>query len=137
MSVQYRTFAVTIPAGTPKASPVTVDMSFPPFAVDNITVRVPPGPLGQVGYQIASSGQQVIPWNAGAFEVDNDVTLTYPTTNFPDSGSWQLIGYNTGVFDHTLSVRFALTPPTVATPTLAVPNVVDLSTVAPVDQGAA
>jgi hypothetical protein len=129
MTVQVREFAVTIPAGTPKATPVTINTRFEPLAVDKIDIRVPPGPLGQMGFQIASSRQQVIPWNAGAFVVANDDSLSFPSTSYPNSGDWQVIGYNTGAFDHTIYVTFFLSlVPADAPPTVAV-TATQLSTI--------
>jgi hypothetical protein len=121
MTAQYRSFQVTIPAGTPQASPVVINTQFEPLAVDQIDIRIPPGPLGQMGFQIASSRQQVIPWNAGQFIIANDEPLSFPSTNYPDSGDWQVIGFNTGVFNHSIWVRFALRPVTpAATPVVGI-----------------
>jgi hypothetical protein len=133
MSYQYRTFAVTIPAGTPIAAPVTRDISFPPFHVDYVEVIIPPGPLGQMGFRIASSRTQWVPWNPGSWIIANDVTKVFNAEGWPDSGDWQIIGYNTGVFDHGIEVTFALDPIGVGEAALAVPNVIDLSTVAPIE----
>lgn len=114
MATQYRRFAVTIPAGTPKATPVVINTRFEPFTVTQINIRIPPGPLGQMGFQIASSRVQVIPWATGQFIVANDEPLSYPVTDAPNSGDWQVIGYNTGVFDHTIQVEFAMDPNSIA-----------------------
>lgn len=115
MPTQYRSFQVTIPAGTPKVTPVIINTRFEPMTVSEIDVLIPPGPLGQMGFQIASSRVQVIPWNTGQFIVSNDERLTLPINNAPNSGDWQVIGYNTGVFDHTIWVRFALDSNSIAT----------------------
>ena len=110
MTNQYRTFQVAIPAGTLQSAPVRINTRFEPFTVSQVTVRIPPGPLGQMGFRIASSGVQVVPWNAGAWIVANDEFLIYPATNWPDSGDWAVIGYNTGVFAHTIYVTYYLDP---------------------------
>jgi hypothetical protein len=128
VSTQVRGFEITIPAGTAKDAPVTRDMSFPPMTVADITVTVPPGPNGNLGIQIASAGSQVIPWNDGEWLVPNDVVMTWTPDGYADSGSWQLVGYNTGAFDHTVWVRFNLAPvAAVGTPTAGQP--VDLAAV--------
>lgn len=109
MANQVQRFTVTVAAGTPLASPATFDLSFPPSGVDRIDVRIPPGPLGNVGFQIGSSGQPVMPFNAGAFIVGNDELIVWPLTNLWDSGNWTMFAYNTGSYPHTLEVRFLLT----------------------------
>lgn len=110
MPRQYRSFTVTIPAGTQKSAPILASIGFPPFTVSEIDVLIPPGPNGRMGFQIAVSGTQVIPWNAGEWVVTNNERLSYQVDGYPDSGAWQLRGYNTGVYDHTIQVRFALDP---------------------------
>lgn len=108
MSRELRAFSATIPAGTPLAAPVTRDLSFPSRVVDRIDIMVPPGNNGLVGFQIANAGIAVIPANLGGFLTANGETLIWPLEQQIDSGSWQLIGYNLGVYDHTLYVRFLL-----------------------------
>lgn len=126
MSSQIRSFEITIPAGTAKADAITTDMSFPPMTVQGITVTVPPGPNGNLGIQIASAGSQVIPWNEGEWLVPNDVVMSWQPQDYADSGSWQLIGYNTGTYNHTVWVRFDLVPVNTA-PAATTPNVIDAS----------
>lgn len=131
MATQYRSFEITIPTGSTRAAPVIFPMIFPSFVVLSIDVYVPPGPLGQMGFQIASSRQQVIPWNAGQWIVANADYLTFPVTDAPNSGDWQLIAYNTGAFPHTIWVRFALDPiPLPVTPVVTI-TTADLSTALP------
>jgi hypothetical protein len=108
VTTEVRAFSATIPAGTAKASPLTFDMSFPTRQVDRVDITIPPGNNGTVGFQIANAGVQMIPYNRGAFLVGNGQTLAVPLTGAVTSGSWQLIGYNTGQFDHTLYVIFYL-----------------------------
>ncbi|SRR6266536_144277 len=107
-AAEIRAFACLIPAGTPQSAPVTVDMSMPARIVREIEVLVPPGPNGLMGFQIANSGIQIIPYNAGGFVLSNNETMRWPLVNYASSGSWQLIGYNTGIYDHTVYVRFLL-----------------------------
>lgn len=120
---QVRSFELTIPHGTAKTAPVTRDMSFPPMTVQDITITVPAGPNGHLGIQVAASNQQVIPWNQGEFLVPNDVVMSWQPADYADAGSWQLIGYNTGTFDHTVWVRFTLLP-VVAAPVATTPAVI-------------
>lgn len=124
MAVEIRTFDFTIPAGTPIGAPVVLDCSFPPRIVDVIEVIVPPGPNGQVGFQVLNSQVPVIPYSAANWIVTSNEKIVWPLDNFINSGSWQVRGYNTGTQDHTVYFRFlvdlvpAANPPTA--PTLAV-----------------
>ena len=103
-----REFDVTIPAGTLKTAKFSADISFPPAVVVGVDVRVPPGPRGEVGFQLGSKGVQVVPSNAGAYIVTDDQVVSWDFDGQPDGGSWQLLGYNTGTYDHTLHVTFRL-----------------------------
>lgn len=108
MAHEIRAFSVTIPANTPKSANFTADMSFPARVVREIDIRVPPGPGGEVGFAIGSSGVPILPYQAGAFIVTDNEDINWPLEDQIDSGSWTLFGYNTGQFPHTLYVRFRL-----------------------------
>lgn len=122
-------FAVTVPAGTPQDQPQLTNLAMPAREVVAITVRVPPGPRGEVGFAVWASGLTVIPQQTGAWIVTDDEEITWELTNQINSGGWQLAAYNNGSFDHTLYVRFQLV--TLPTSTVAVTQppiaLVDLS----------
>jgi hypothetical protein len=100
----------TVPAGTPKASPVTVQLTFGPAYVNKIRWRVPPGPRGNLGWALSMGGVQVMPQVAGEWVVADDEYDDWEIENLPDSGSWQLVGYNTGAYNHTVYLYFFTTP---------------------------
>lgn len=123
MAREVRSYSGTIPAGTAKTAPVTLDMSFPPRVVDRIIVTVPTGCNGSVGFRIIAAGMPVIPIQLNTWIVTSGTEVSIPTDGYHDSGSWQLQAYNTGNFDHTLSVLFHLslvatdsTPPAMIPP---------------------
>ena len=99
-------FDVTIPAGTPVAAPVTVDTSFPPRRVWAIHWRVPPGAAGLMGFRITSGGAQVFPVKPGTWLIRSGDAETLPVAGAHDSGKWDVTGYNTGVFPHTIHVVY-------------------------------
>jgi hypothetical protein len=101
----YR-FAVTVPHGTLKTTPLITALSMPERVVRKLTVTVPPGPRGLVGFQMTSGGAQVIPINAGQFLVMDGRTREWDLDDYMTSGAWQLTAYNTGSFDHTLEIVF-------------------------------
>lgn len=108
MAEVIRRFTATIPAGTAKASPVTVTMNFPPMEVVEIEVVVPPGPNGTMGFKIAQAGGQVFPFTPDDYIVTNNETIKWEIEGANTSGAWQVIGYNTGSFNHSIEVRFLL-----------------------------
>lgn len=108
MAAEYRAFSVTIPAGTPKASPSVQSLAMPARIVRAVRVRFPPGPLGVVGFALGSAGVQVLPYNAGAWLIGDGEVLDWTLDDQIDSGAWQAFGYNTGVHDHTVYLTFAL-----------------------------
>lgn len=110
MATEVHQFQATIPAGTAKATPVTRALAQANYEIESIDLEVPPGPSGLMGFYIALSGQQWIPWEPGAYIVWNDRTENFPTENQVVNGGWQVVGYNTGAYDHTVTVRFHTNP---------------------------
>ena len=108
MAVEVREFAVTTPAGTLQSAPLLTDLSFPPRQVTRIEVRVPPGPAGTLGFAITSGGAPIIPINGGGWVVTEDESLGWDLTGQITSGAWQAASYNTGIYNHTVYVRFLL-----------------------------
>lgn len=106
MAREVRRFEFTIPAGTAKASPFTLAESFAPRIVSQINIRVPPGPRGQMGFQVGSSGNPVVPREAGVWMVMDNDSQEWPLVDFWDSGSWEFFGYNLGQFPHTVYFTF-------------------------------
>lgn len=105
---QIRSFTCTFQPGSTPAAPVVVQCQFPVFQVDWIEVDVPDGPSGAMGFYIATSRQQYIPWNVGTYFVFNDVNKHWDLEDQPTSGDWQVYGYNTGTWPHTVYVHFGL-----------------------------
>lgn len=111
MAREVRSFQVTIPAGTAKAANFSAAMSMPDREVVELEVRVPPGPRGEMGFAIGAAGVPILPYQAGAFIITDDERINWPLEEQITSGAWQLFGYNTGDFDHTVYVRFLLNVP--------------------------
>lgn len=111
MAREVRTFAVTIPAGTALTAPHVEDLDMPARIVERVRVRVPPGPAGVVGFALGAAGVRVIPFGEDQWVVADDEVLELPLVGQIESGAWQLQGYNTGVYDHTLQVTFLLDLP--------------------------
>jgi len=109
MAREVRKFAVTIPKNTLKTAPQISSLAFPDRVVQEVEIVVPPGPRGEVGFQLATGGSQVLPSEAGAYFVTDNEFIRWPLEEQIDTGAWQLIAYNTGNFAHTLEIRFLVT----------------------------
>lgn len=110
MATEVRSFAVSIPAGTLSTAPQVSALTMPPRIVTSIRVRVPPGPRGLMGWAISASGTVILPWNAGAWMVQDDEVTDWPLEGQIMSGAWQLTAYNTGVYAHSVYLTFSLEP---------------------------
>jgi len=89
------------------------------YEIESIDLEVPPGPSGLMGFYLALSGQQWIPWETGEFIVWDDYRDNWPLTDQPTSSGWEVHGYNLDEYDHSVVVRFHLnivTSPLVLTP---------------------
>lgn len=106
MAREVRHFTATIPAGTPIAAPATVAIAMPPRIVRSIYWRVPNGPMGNFGWRITMGKVQVIPSAGDLFVVANDEHGTWEVHDFPDSGAWEVTGYNTGANPHSVYLAF-------------------------------
>jgi hypothetical protein len=101
------------PSGTPVNAPVAQDITLPNYEVQLVRWRVPPGPQGNLGWQLLYSGALVIPQVAGWVIADNEEDKM-ELDELPTGGSWQFVGYNTGSYDHTVYLTFYCNPLTQA-----------------------
>ena len=108
MANEIRAAQATIPAGTPLSAPVTVSVAFPDRIVRSVRWRVPRGPGGLMGWQLTSDGVPVIPVVAGTWIVADDEADDWALDGYPTTGNWQVTGYNTGVYPHTVYLTFLL-----------------------------
>lgn len=111
MARQIFRFTATVPAATPQSAPVTVPLAVPVMDVDEIRLRIPPGPSGLMGFYLAVGGGRVIPYNGADWIVADDENMAFPLDSFPSSGAWSLVGYNLGTFAHSVMVTFLLSVP--------------------------
>lgn len=100
------TFAVTIPAGTLSTAPLVTPTVFNPLIIDRIEWRFPGGCNGQVGIQLGARKEGVLPNGHQTYFTRSGDTQGYDLSDMHDSGDWSVIGFNTGVFPHTIQVVF-------------------------------
>ena len=141
MAAEVRQYTATFPAGTPIAAPAVVSVAFPPRVVRQVDWRIPPGAQGVMGWQLAMGGVQVLPTRSDTWVVDDGTSGTFTLDGYPDSGSWQAIGYNTGQYSHSVFLTFHLDLPQRAAPlpttisALTLSGVTDLSKAGPPGRG--
>lgn len=111
MAYQVAPFAIPIPAGTAKATPVRVATNVGNLVVVGIEMTVPRGFNGAVGWRFTSGGNPVIPSDPTAWIVASDQALNWPISEQLSSGAWEVTAYNTGAYAHTLLVRYLLDLP--------------------------
>lgn len=116
-AAEVRSFAVTISAGTPLAAPVTTPVAFPSRTVLAVRWQVPPGPSGLMGWRLTMSGGVPVIPSGGGWIIADDAADTWQVRDQPDSGAWEVTGYNTGTYPHTVYLDFMLEP--VAVPAAA------------------
>lgn len=108
MASDIRNFQIVIPAGTPASAPYVAAITFPPRVVTGVHWVVPTGPSGLMGWRLSIAGQPVIPRVAGTWIVADNDSDTWQLEGYPDQGQWQLTGYNTGQYDHSVFLDFLL-----------------------------
>lgn len=106
MASEVYAFQVTIPAGTALATPFRQLVTFPVRKVDTLEVTIPPGPAGNMGFAITMRGINVMPLVPNTWIVTDNERIRWDITDLPTSGDWQVSGYNTGTFDHTVYLRW-------------------------------
>jgi hypothetical protein len=105
---EVRHFTATFPAGTPIATPAVVNIGFAIRRVRTIDWRVPPGAAGTTGWRLTMGGIQVVPIRSDLWVIDDGNSGTFVLDGYPDSGAWQVTGYNTGTFAHSVYFVFHL-----------------------------
>jgi|SRR5579863_1249005 len=141
MAREVRKYTATIPANTPVSSPYAVPIVFPFRVVRTIEWSIPPGAQGVMGWQVAMGGVQVIPTGSDLWIVGDGTGGTFSLDGYPDSGAWQVLGYNTGVYAHSIFLVFHLDliptpkPPRTVVSPLAMMQLNDLSKAGPPVRG--
>jgi len=107
-AVEVRSFAVTIPAGTAITAPYTQDIYTPARVLAALHWKVPPGPSGLMGWRLTMSGGNPVIPTGGGWIIADDEDATWNLTDQPDSGFWELTGYNTDIYPHTVYLDFLL-----------------------------
>lgn len=99
---------VTIPAGTPKASPQVTSFQFGTMVVERVDWLFPHGCNGLVGIQVGAKSVPIIPYDRTQFITRSGDSSGIDLADMHDTGDWSVIGYNTGAFSHTVHLTFRM-----------------------------
>lgn len=106
------------------------------WQIERIDLEVPPGPSFQMGFQLYNNGVAWIPYGGSEWLIWDDARDSYYLTDQPTASGWEIVGYNDGYYDHSLTVRFHVNPltssPTDISPPPTVAIVTTPATVEPV-----
>ena len=119
MAERVLQFNATIPAGTPVATPTTVTLAVDNWDIQLIDLEVPPGPGGNMGFYLANNGRPWIPRVVGQYLIWDDQQQSFTPDGYPSGAGWAIVGYNTGKYDHAVTVRFHVNPPAQQAPSSA------------------
>lgn len=111
MALQVLQFVATIPAGTQPDTPAVVPLDVDNWDLEQLDLEVPPGPTGLMGFAVFNNGVQWVPRTPGTWLVWDDNQQSWPLTGQPNGSGWQIVGYNTGAYDHAVIARFHVNPP--------------------------
>ena len=109
MAERFQVFDVTLAAGYGSQATTTTPLSFSDGIVDQVEIIIPDGCSGLVGLQLAVADQVIIPYDDTAFIRGNDEKIEWPLHEFPSTGAWSLVAYNSDIYPHTIQVRFLVT----------------------------
>lgn len=105
MATRVLPFACTIPPETLSTAPVTIPLALDGWTIERLDLEVPAGTSGLTGFQIYNNGVAFIPYGAGEWIIWDDVRESYYLSDLPNAGGWALLGYNDGVYPHTVTIR--------------------------------
>ena len=112
-------FAITIPADTLEAAPVTQVLKLTYGVIHEIDVLYPPGPHAMVKLRIKTNGHQLIPTNPDGYLASDDEVVRIPEYYqlFEAPYSLKAIAYSPGTtYPHTLAIRIGVLLPDVLNP---------------------
>lgn len=130
MAAEVHQFSATIPAGTAMDDPVSVTLEQANYEIESIDLQVPSGPNGRMGFVLALDDTQWLPFELGEYIIWNDRTENWPLNDQVVNGGWNVVGYNLGQYDHTVTIRFHVNPIVIDT-SATIPTVVIVSNPAP------
>lgn len=103
---RYFPFVLTVPAHTPRATPLEIDTTIDNLILADVGLQIPNGHVGVTGLALFFSGQQILPWDQGTGWIQGDNLITQFPVNLevgPGTLTWLL--FNEGNHDHSFYLR--------------------------------
>jgi len=123
------TAKLTIPANTPRDSPVSVSVKLTKAVLVRISIRIPRGHCALTGLRIKYGRLQLWPEESGTWLTGEGETIVWNEYfELPDDPTRLMLeGYNEDdTFEHSFYIRFMTLPKVVAAWMLAVSRLVNL-----------
>lgn len=109
----------TIPRNTPSTAPATQALNIVDTQLVSVNVIIPAGHMGLTGLAVRLGTTRVVPWDdPNAWLRGNNEDKTFPVyTQGPAIAT--LLGFNTGVLEHSFYLRFLVDDDAYLTPSKA------------------
>lgn len=108
MADRIEIFAVTVPAGTAKNAPVILETPFNDGIVEHLTITVPDGPSGFMGFNFVHMGAPVIPYTGNNYVIANNRVIEWDLTGMPTANGWGVQAYNTDIYPHSIYLEYLI-----------------------------
>lgn len=97
---------IVVGAGVTPDAPDVFTLAFNDWEVEAITLEVPPGPGGCMGFYLGNNGVQWVPFSQGEWLIWDDHSQTFYPDAYPNAAGWEVVAYNLGSYPHSIKVRF-------------------------------
>lgn len=101
----YFNTIATVNAGTPLATPQTIGIPTGDIWLESIRYYIPNGSSGLMGWYLAQGGVPIFPWAGNLQWIVEQNTTDEIDVQDEFQGNLQVIGYNTGQFNHAIRFR--------------------------------
>lgn len=119
---------ITVPAGTPVATPVIQSWVTEDNVINTIELLIPPGHNGLTGIHVSKGDVQLLPYNGVSWIIANDYHNSFQVNDYIPTGDLKIQAYNTGQYAHTFYLRMTVTDRPVVSQASTVPQPADLGT---------
>lgn len=106
MTNSIQVFQLALPAGNGSANLSSIPCPLGLSDVSQIILQFPAGCAGNVGVQLLMGGGPAYPAMSGQFFNLDDYVFVIPVSGMGNSGQWQLQGFNTDFYQHTITATF-------------------------------
>ena len=108
MAEWIEAFTITVPPGTSKPGIVFPTKFTRPAYVEKVTIVIPDGLVGKVGFQILFGNTVVVPSDPNKYIIANNATIEWQFYPQYSSGDWSIRAYNDGGVEHNIYFYFSV-----------------------------